>query len=77
MGAHSFKVGDIVELKSGGPPMTIEEINTNLVGDCEIKCRWFFTKMESGSFTPDLLTASKPRKFEELKSAYAAITEPH
>jgi uncharacterized protein YodC (DUF2158 family) len=69
---NTFKVGEIVELKSGGPPMTIVEVNTNLLGDCEIKCQWFFVKMESGSFTPDVLARSKPRNFEELKGAYAS-----
>jgi uncharacterized protein YodC (DUF2158 family) len=66
----SFKVGDIVQLKSGGPPMTVTEVNTNLVGYCEIKCQWFFGRMETGTFTPDVLIPSEPRKFEELKGPF-------
>lgn len=34
----SFAVGDLVELKSGGPVMTIEAV---LVGSDEFKCVWF------------------------------------
>ena len=67
MGDVEFKVGDVVELKSGGPPMTVAEVNINLVGYCEIKCRWWFGQMEEGSFTPKLLKPGQPRTFEELK----------
>ena len=63
----TFKVGDIVELKSGGPPMTVSQVDTNLVGHTELTCRWFFVKMETGTFTPDVLIPSKPRDFNELK----------
>ncbi len=67
-----LKVGDIVELKSGGPPMTVTGVDTNLVGYTEIKCQWFFGKMETGIFSPDVLIPSQPRKFEELKGSYSA-----
>ncbi len=67
MGSDTFKAGDIVELKSGGPPMTIVEVNTNMVGHVEIVCTWFFGKIENATFPPGVLTPSKPRKFEELK----------
>ena len=67
-----FKVGDIVELKSGGPPMTVIEVNTNLLGHSELKCQWFFSKMETGNFIPDILIPSQPRKFEELKGSYSS-----
>jgi uncharacterized protein YodC (DUF2158 family) len=33
---NEFKVGDTVQLKSGGPPMTITEVN-----DEEATCVWF------------------------------------
>jgi uncharacterized protein YodC (DUF2158 family) len=75
-----FKVGDIVELKSGGPPMTVTEVHTNLVGHSEIKCQWFFGMMWTGTFTPDALIPSRPRKFEELNGSYSgpvsATTSP-
>ena len=42
-----MKVGDVVQLKSGGPPMTISEIE-----DDYIVCNWFnkHGKLESNSF---------------------------
>lgn len=67
-----FKVGDIVELKSGGPPMTVIEVNTNLLGYSELKCQWFFSKMKSGTFIPDILIPSQPRPFDDLKGSYSS-----
>ncbi len=66
-----FKVGDIVELKSGGPPMTVIQVSTNLVGSTVLTCEWFFGIMQTAMFRPDVLIPSKPRKFEELKGPYA------
>ena len=65
----TFKVGDIVQLKSGGPPMTVTRINTNLVGYSEITCQWFYMIMNTGTFVPDVLIQSEPRSFEELKGS--------
>ena len=36
MDDQSFKVGDVVRLKSGGPPMTVEQ-----TGGKAIRCAWF------------------------------------
>ena len=38
-----FQVGDIVQLKSGGPKMTVEhpESAAAVGGEQEIRCRWF------------------------------------
>ena len=33
---EQFKIGDVVKLKSGGPPMTIREVKAT-----EIVCAWF------------------------------------
>jgi uncharacterized protein YodC (DUF2158 family) len=68
MKKDDIKVGDVVELISGGPPMTVAEVNVNMVGDCEIVCRWFFGQMEKGSFSPDLLKPGTARPLEELRS---------
>ena len=38
--APSFQVGDIVRLRSGGIPMTVEEI----VDTHQVKCVWFDEK---------------------------------
>ena len=40
--AHAFKAGDVVQLKSGGPRMTIEEIGRFGHADRDqAKCVWF------------------------------------
>ena len=48
----SVKVGDQVELKSGGPPMTVD-----FVGEVSVKCKWFDgdRKLQTGNFQPDSL----------------------
>jgi uncharacterized protein YodC (DUF2158 family) len=53
MANTEFKVGDIVQLKSGGPEMTIT--NPNAYG-YKIECYWFAgKKQESANFPPDSL----------------------
>jgi uncharacterized protein YodC (DUF2158 family) len=37
---NAFKVGDVVCLKSGGPDMTVERIETT-VADISVICVWF------------------------------------
>ena len=49
--------------------MTVTRVNTNMVGYSEITCQWFYVKMETGTFVPDVLIPSEPRPFEELKGA--------
>jgi len=62
MNKHEFKVGDVVALKSGGPPMTVDEVLEMPEGSkgC-IKCRWFDVKeqLKKGEFSPDSLEVSK------------------
>jgi len=72
MVSNPFKVGDIVELKSGGPPMTVIKLSTNLVGMTEVTCQWFFGKMETATFTPDVLLPSQPLPFQELKGPFSS-----
>ena len=38
-----INVGDVVQLKSGGPPMTVTEIGEN---NNEVYCEWFDKKGE-------------------------------
>jgi uncharacterized protein YodC (DUF2158 family) len=73
MKQDEVKVGDVVELMSGGPPMTVAEVNIDLLGDCTVVCKWFFGKMETTDFSPDVLKPSKPRDFEALKSSYGGL----
>jgi uncharacterized protein YodC (DUF2158 family) len=49
-----FRKGDIVQLKSGGPTMTIKQMPDGL-GD-EYICQWFGgKKLEQGYFPPESL----------------------
>lgn len=53
-----FKKGMIVQLKSGGPKMTVVEINPTL--GSSIFCQWFSgSKRESGPFRPESLIIIK------------------
>jgi uncharacterized protein YodC (DUF2158 family) len=37
---NAFRAGDVVCLKSGGPDMTVERVETT-TGDAAITCVWF------------------------------------
>jgi uncharacterized protein YodC (DUF2158 family) len=48
--SDQFKKGDAVELKSGGPPMTVESIGKNGV----VHCVWFEEKtLKRDGFEPE------------------------
>lgn len=50
---EAFEPGDIVRLKSGGPKMTVEELN---ILTSKIDCHWFGgAKLQRGSFAPEQL----------------------
>lgn len=56
----SFKVGDEVLLKSGGPVMTVVGLNWNKQPG-RIKCQWWSSKEDIykiGFFTEEVLTPS-------------------
>ena len=47
-----FKIGDIVRLKSGGPPMTVDEVDKRAASQI-IACLWFDgAQLEDGEFSP-------------------------
>ena len=54
-----FKSGDLVVLKSGGPTMTVDTINTDIFDDDKITgilCAWFVgQKLERVRFDPDAI----------------------
>jgi uncharacterized protein YodC (DUF2158 family) len=52
MSESAFSVGDVVQLKSGGPPMTMA-----LVDKYGCHCQWFDPegKVRSGAFKPEQL----------------------
>jgi uncharacterized protein YodC (DUF2158 family) len=47
--ASTYKPGDIVKLKSGGPNMTV----THIHADGDLVCQWFAgSKLSRGAFNP-------------------------
>jgi uncharacterized protein YodC (DUF2158 family) len=55
MADHQFKSGDIVQLKSGGPTMTVEEIDGT-----QANCVWFEgTKHKTGLFELSALESAE------------------
>lgn len=59
-----FKVGDIVNLKSGGPEMTVEKIfpsSTDISEPVSYRCHWFAgKKLEAGNFAEESLKLFTP-----------------
>jgi len=50
-----WKKGDLVELKSGGPPMTVNDIHNN----GKLYCFWFDgTEQKNGLFNPETVKPS-------------------
>lgn len=62
MSDHSFKAGDKVRLKSGGPAMTVEQVgNDSMTNDPMVWCVWFVgTKLEKETFAPATLEIAPP-----------------
>ncbi|MCY4329921.1 MAG: DUF2158 domain-containing protein [Endozoicomonadaceae bacterium] len=55
---NTFTIGEIVQLKSGGPPMTVSKAITNLDDKFsdDYRCQWFDAKkLNSGVFSGDSL----------------------
>lgn len=58
MSGHEFKIGDVVQLKSGGPKMTIEDRKD----DGRFGCVWFdgLTTVRE-DFASEILTSANQR----------------
>jgi uncharacterized protein YodC (DUF2158 family) len=57
--ADSFSLGDVVQLKSGGPTMTVNSIDDN-----EVECVWFVKDQQQyGSFPAVVLRKYTPPSF--------------
>lgn len=51
-----LKVGDVVQLKSGGPKMTVSEIDED-----NVFCQWFHNnRVQSACFAPEQLKKVEP-----------------
>jgi len=56
----TFKIGDLVKLKSGGPTMTVTRVD-NLGIRTIVRCTWFAgSKKEQGEFPPEALVSPPP-----------------
>lgn len=59
MQENSFKLGDVVQLKSGGPKMTIISVPESVAYN-QYGCSWFGGKKhERGHFPPEALELAK------------------
>lgn len=84
----AIKSGDLVVLKSGGPIMTVDSVNTSIFDDDKVTgivCVWFVAdKLERARFEPDAIeparvqkTASrkKPARSEEASGEYKVVLD--
>ena len=57
-----LKPGDLVILKSGGPVMTVDTVNTDIFDDDKVTgilCAWFVgNKLERARFDPDAIASA-------------------
>jgi uncharacterized protein YodC (DUF2158 family) len=71
-----FKSGDLVVLKSGGPVMTIDTVNTDIFDDSKITgvlCAWFVgTRLERVRFDH---SAIEPAQTEQVVVPEAAASQ--
>jgi uncharacterized protein YodC (DUF2158 family) len=59
----SFKIGDVVYLKSGSPAMTVRETG-NVDGQSLVACTWFEgNKKFEGEYQEEQLTKQDPKTF--------------
>lgn len=60
---YKYKIGDIVQLKSGGPDMTVVFVSTD---GSTLRTSWFSGKKnESGQFPDDALVPASPKTDEK------------
>ena len=60
--SDTFEIGDVVQLKSGGPKLTVAKIES----DGRVYCYWFAgAKREHGTFGPE--TLKRPEQEEPSK----------
>ena len=60
--ASAFKVGDLAQLKSGSPIMTVKWLSSD---GRAVTCQWFSgSKLNEGTFSTDSLVAAKKKADE-------------
>ena len=65
---HQWKPGDIVGVKSGGPPMTVARVEVE-----KVFCEWFEGKNQmAGNFTPAVLE-KRLNQADAMKAAVATM----
>lgn len=58
-----YKVGDVVQLKSGGPVMTISSLPNLDLGNTDYGCTWFNgKKLERNRFEEEILQEPESKK---------------
>ena len=67
-----FKPGDLVVLKSGGPIMTVDTVNTDIFDDDKVTgllCAWFVgNKLERARFDCNAIAPAPPQEASSEKS---------
>ncbi len=67
-----LKPGDLVVLKSGGPLMTVDTINTDIFDDNKVTgvlCAWFVgNKLERARFDPGAIVPAPPQEVSSEKA---------
>lgn len=62
-GVGEFRAGDLVELKSGSPPMTVMSTSPDSDGEVRVFCTWFAGKKnEKAHFVSSALVLHVPKK---------------
>ena len=73
----AVKPGDLVVLKSGGPVMTVDTVNTDIFDDDKITgllCAWFVgNKLERARFDRDAIALAAPEEAPREKSEPAEV----
>lgn len=77
-----FKSGDLVVLKSGGPVMTVDTVNTDILDDSKITgvlCAWFVgEKLERVRFDHRAIEpANSPQQPAEKRETQAEATDDY
>lgn len=64
--AGKFKVGQVVQLRSGGPEMTVSDISDVMGNKEKVRCQWFGgRKLEGGTFPEESLVEVPADEEEE------------